>query len=53
VVSFDHVNGFDYLADPPAEWDRLRGVGPIVRSDQLGGYWIVTDRLRITPAQAL
>ena len=43
IVSFDHVNGADYLADPPAQWDRLRDVGPIVRSQQLGGYWIVTD----------
>jgi cytochrome P450 len=43
VVSFNHVNGSDYLADPHAAWDHLRGVGPVVRSDQLGGYWIVTD----------
>lgn len=43
VVSFNHVNGSVYLADPLAEWDRLRRDGPIVRSDQLGGYWIVTD----------
>jgi cytochrome P450 len=43
MVSFNHVNGPDYLANPPAEWDRVRGAGPIVRSEQLGGFWIVTD----------
>ena len=43
LVSFNHVTGLDYLANPLAEWDRVRGAGPIVRSDQLGGYWIVTD----------
>jgi hypothetical protein len=37
LVSFNHVTGLDYLANPLAEWDRVRGAGPIVRSDQLGG----------------
>lgn len=43
IVDFNHVTGASYLANPPAEWDRIRDVGPIVRSDQLGGYWVVTE----------
>jgi cytochrome P450 len=44
VVSFDHVSGADYLADPLGCWDALRDKGPILYSDQLGGFWVITDR---------
>jgi cytochrome P450 len=43
TVDFNHVRGPAYLADPPGEWDRIRAAGPIVRSSELGGYWVVTQ----------
>lgn len=43
VVAFDHIADPDYLADPIAAWDRVRAVAPIVYSDRLGGFWVVTD----------
>jgi cytochrome P450 len=40
-VDFDH-HGADHRADPPASFRRLREVGPLVRSEAYGGYWIAT-----------
>lgn len=43
VAGFDHVADAGYLSDPLAAWDRVRAAGPIVYSDRLGGFWVVTD----------
>jgi cytochrome P450 len=43
VVSFDHVSDPRFLADPLGAFDRLRQQGPILYSDQIGGFWLFTD----------
>lgn len=42
VVAFDH-HGAEHNADPVVSYRRLREVGPVVRTEAHGGYFVVTD----------
>jgi cytochrome P450 len=42
VTSFDHTSA-EHSRDPVAAYRRLRALGPVVRTESHGGYWVFTD----------
>jgi cytochrome P450 len=50
VVSFDHVADAAFLADPLGAFDRMGEKGPILYSDQIGGFWLFTDPVIVKDA---